>query len=185
MYDLDEIQAKIFDDYETDDMDESEFDEDELALELMSAVDEDELSSILRKAIKYAPKVWPYVAPLVPIGYDMLRRRFWPNWPPPKKEFDDYGVDEMQYEIARRVVRMVRSAAGKAVKAARAGIPPSRAARRIVKAAVMRHAPGVLRRTYHHHRPYFRGFRHTYYQPRASAGRWIKRGRSLVALSAY
>lgn len=208
----DDYEYDDFDEFE-DDFDEGEMDwddefdddeETELALELLSASDEEELGSILsrivrpairlmrspgaREAVKrvilrgkkfWAKKAWPVIkkygpwAPLPWDIYDIYRSS--------KKEFDD-DADEMQLEIAKKTVRVIRTAAQKAAKAAQAGVPPKVAAVKAVKSAVKKHAPSLIKKEMYYYPRY--GRRYPGYR-RHRSGRWVKRGRNLIAYGAY
>lgn len=132
----------------------------------------------------YARKAWPYIkkygkryGPWVgPLPWELYK-----HYKSSKKEFDD-DADEMQLEVAKNVVRIIRTAAKKAVKATQAGVPPDAAAAKAIKAAVKKHAPSLIKKEMYYHPQY--GRRHPRY-PRHRSGRWVKRGRNLIAVGAY
>lgn len=83
-------------------------------------------------------------------------------------ELEGMSPEDMEYESARRFVRLAASAASNAAKTS-PNIPPSKAARIALIKAAKAHAPGLIfnpERT-------FNGYR---------SGRWIKRGHKIILL---
>ncbi len=89
-------------------------------------------------------------------------------------ELEGLSPEDQEFEAARRVVRLAKSAATNL-----AALPPAsnphRAAKAAMAAAATRHAPGLLRPG-----------KHTHVCPHcgaAGSGRWVRRGRDIVVIN--
>lgn len=95
-------------------------------------------------------------------------------------EIDVTGLsgDELELEVAKRIVRLTGTAARKALTAP-TGTPPARAAAAALKAAAKKHAPGLLKK----------GLAKVTSGSAikigpARSGRWVRRGRKIIVLGA-
>lgn len=185
-----------------------EDEETELAMELLSVTDDEELeqflgkifkkvarvarravrSPIFKKIIKYAK---PIAKKLLPMAGKAIGSYF--GGPPGGMagsalasklstmfEIDVTGMsgDEMELEVSKRIVRLVSTAAKKAL-AAPSGASAGKVAQSAIKSAIRKHAPGLTRSGLTKLSP-----RPLKMMGQARSGRWIRRGRKIIILGA-
>jgi hypothetical protein len=170
----------------------SEEQEIELASELLSISDEAELDlffgKLLKKARSAIAPLTKYIKPLVKKALPVVGRIAGTYFGGPvgaqigsklgsfasnlfEIDMESFETDEMELEVARRVVRLASAAAENAANAP-SGTNPVSVARTALTDAARVHAPGLLKRT---------GGGQTAARIPAS-GRWIRRGRRIIVL---
>ncbi len=164
----------------------------ELASELLTISDEAELDLFFGKLLKRAGKalapLGKFVKPLVKRALPVVGRIAGTYFGGPvgaqigsklgsfasnlfEVDMESFETDEMEMEVARRVVRLASAAADNAAQAP-ANANPVSVARTALANAARVHAPGLLKRAGNGSSS----------SAAAQSGRWIRRGRKIVVL---